>query len=257
MNFTNKKVYTKVVIMSIFILFLFSISSIAINATDPKTTPIKSYVNDYANMISDKHQQQISELFENLYLSNQAQAALVTINELGNMHTVETYAMQLSHENLGDTKKDNGVLILISKNDKKFRIEVGYGLEHILTDAISSKILRDASKYFKSLDYSSGAYFISNEIYSILSNETYAKKYSSSQVDKQKKENIAKIFNLVLFLIILSTIFGKNKGRKDDNFFLAAMLGSSLLRNNNFGGGGGFGGFGGGGFGGGGGSGGW
>jgi len=242
-----------------FLIFFILILSLNVIA-EPKQTPIVGFVNDYSNLINGQDEIKIESLFNELYDKNIAQLSIVTIEELGNRHTIENYALELAHENLGDTN-DNGILILISKNDRKFRIEVGYGLEHILTDSLSSRILRNAQTYFQNESYSLGSLYISQEIYNLLSNENYEIK---NNFDDELRNRIIRIANLIFTFIIIFFIFsGNNKNNKgkrsDDDFFLAALIGSSLLRGGRggFGGSGGFGGFGGGGFGGGGGSGGW
>lgn len=72
---------------------------------------------------------------------------------------IETFANQLFRTwKLGEAKKNNGLLFLIAPNDRKARIEVGYGLEGTMTDALSSVIMRTAIvPKFKAGDYAAGA----------------------------------------------------------------------------------------------------
>src|SRR5262245_64845368 len=71
---------------------------------------------------------------------------------------VETYANQLFRFwKLGEAKKNNGVLLLVAPAEHKVRIEVGYGLEGTLTDALSSVIITSAiTPRFKANDFSAG-----------------------------------------------------------------------------------------------------
>lgn len=83
---------------------------------------------------------------ENLLISfenkTSNQVAVVTINTLSG-NTIENAALRIFENNgLGQKDLDNGVLLLFVKNDRKVRIEVGYGLEGVLTDALSSRVIR-------------------------------------------------------------------------------------------------------------------
>ncbi len=85
------------------------------------------------------------------------QLVVATIKSLGD-YDVETYANGLfRYWKLGEAKKNNGVLFLVAPNDRKMRIEVGYGLEGTLTDALSKVILATAvAPKFKSGDFGAG-----------------------------------------------------------------------------------------------------
>ena len=71
---------------------------------------------------------------------------------------IEPYANELFRAwKLGETKKNNGVLLLIAPKERKVRIEVGYGLEGTLTDAVSSVIISNAiAPRFKAGDFNGG-----------------------------------------------------------------------------------------------------
>ena len=71
------------------------------------------------------------------------QVVVLSIGSLGN-HSIEEYALGVFNQNdLGQQGKDNGILILFSKGDREVRIEVGYGLEDHITDAVASRIIRN------------------------------------------------------------------------------------------------------------------
>ena len=87
---------------------------------------------------------------------------------------IETYANQLFRFwKIGEAKKNNGVLLLVAPNEHKVRIEVGYGLEGTLTDALSSVIISSAIvPRFKTGDYSGGIERGVDGIISVLSGDT-------------------------------------------------------------------------------------
>ena len=99
------------------------------------------------------------------------QLVILTIDELGG-ETIEQYALEVFNQNgLGQEGKDNGILILFSKLDREVRIEVGYGLEPYITDAVASRIIRNTMiPRFKEEDYFGGLDTAANQIIEFLNN---------------------------------------------------------------------------------------
>ena len=99
-------------------------------------------VTDNATIFSTTERENLENVLINFEKKTTNQIAVVTINSLDG-NTIENAALKIFNNNgLGQKDKDNGVLLLFAKNDRKVRIEVGYGLEHVLTDALSSRIIR-------------------------------------------------------------------------------------------------------------------
>lgn len=181
----------------------------------------------------------------------------------------------------GSKEKDNGIFILLARDDRKIAIATGYGVEHLLTDAMSRRIIeRDIIPYFKQNNYYDGLNRGADAVFEVMTGE-----YQGSRQSNNSSEFPIGFFILlfIIFIIILISI-SKNRrgGNGTDNFgggrnttrdILEAIILSNSGRggyrrsSGGFGGGGfgggsssggGFGGgFGGGGFGGGGASGGW
>ena len=148
--------------------FLFLICSWCTAAQQeyPKLTEI---VTDNAHIFT---QQQLEELRNKLYRfeSNTTnQVVVLTIDELG-AQTIEQYALEVFNQNkLGQEGEDNGILILFSKLDREVRIEVGYGLEPYITDAVASRIIRNTMiPRFKEGDYVGGLDAATNQIIAFL-----------------------------------------------------------------------------------------
>ncbi|MBR5130250.1 MAG: TPM domain-containing protein [Alphaproteobacteria bacterium] len=92
---------------------------------------------DDANILSDVQKKQILLNLSGLT----SQVVVVSVRSMDGME-IEEYANRLfNHWGLGDKERNDGVLIIIAPNQRQLRIEVGYGLEHILTDAIASLIV--------------------------------------------------------------------------------------------------------------------
>lgn len=125
---------------------------------NPKTTR-NSFVTDGAGVLSPTYRQWIESLTNSLESATGAELAVVTVDNLDNL-TVEEYAVRLFNLwGIGKKEKDNGILLLFSLYDRKVRIEVGYGLEPVLTDALSKRIIySDGIPYFKQEQYAQGIY---------------------------------------------------------------------------------------------------
>lgn len=92
------------------------------------------YVVDSANMFTSETTNKMLDLGKDLDKKYNAQVVVVTINNLDGNSIEETANNLFRDWGIGDKEKNNGVLILLSKEDRKIRIEVGYGLEEVLTD---------------------------------------------------------------------------------------------------------------------------
>ncbi|MCE5329496.1 TPM domain-containing protein, partial [bacterium] len=128
------------------------------------------YVNDFAGMLDSATIDNITGIITDVNTKTTAEIAVVTVNNLQGI-TIEEYAVKLFEKwGIGKKEKNNGVLLLISKEDRLLRIEVGYGLEGALTDLESGRIINDIIvPQFKADDYNTGVYngviAIANEIY--------------------------------------------------------------------------------------------
>ncbi|MDL2281182.1 TPM domain-containing protein [Selenomonadales bacterium OttesenSCG-928-I06] len=129
-----------------FVISLVLISSLFLGQTvtaeiniPPK--PAQSiYVQDYANVLSADTKSTINTIGSELDKKTKAQIVVVTIDSLNN-NPLEDYSLAvLRGWGIGDSKLNNGVLLLVAVQDRKSRIEVGYGLEGALNDAKTGTI---------------------------------------------------------------------------------------------------------------------
>jgi uncharacterized protein len=177
-------------------------------------------------------------------------------------YPLEMFAYETAAKNkLGSAKNNNGVLFLVVKNDKLMRIEVGYGLEGAIPDALASSILRNEVRpHFKRGDYFSG---ISAGINAIVA--ASAGEYTRDKSEKVEDGDVSFPFvYIIIFIIIMILSRGGKKGGGSGilPLLILSSMGGGRSRGGWGGGsgfGGGFGGFSGGGgsFGGGGASGSW
>jgi len=117
------------------------------------------YVSDSAHVIDPSSLQRIERLCQELENKTSAQLAVVTIESLKG-EPIEDFTVKLFEQwGIGKKEKSNGLLLLIVVQDRKSKIEVGYGLEPVITDGISGEILRSLRPYFRANQYGEGLYF--------------------------------------------------------------------------------------------------
>ncbi len=227
-----------------------------------KIPPLKSHVNDNAKILSSQQINNLENYLTQFENASSVQIAVLTIKSLQG-ENLEDYSMRVAEAwQLGQKEKDNGVLLLIAMQEKKIRIEVGYGLEGSLTDAKSGYIIRNyILPEFKKGDFFRGIASGVEAITGVLANEIVITDQQIAQSRKEEQSGGSQIpFGLIviLFMFIFGG-FGRRRGGLFTALFLGSMLGGGTRSGRSSSGFGGFGGFsgGGGGFGGGGASGGW
>jgi uncharacterized protein len=223
---------------------------------------------DSANIISAETEAALTARLEALNRQSQRQLVVATVADLEG-YDVADYGYRLGREwQLGDAERDDGVLLLIAPNERKMHIAVGYGLEPVLTDALSSQIIRnDITPLFKTGDFDGGitAGVAAIERQITLPPEEAAAIAAAAGQQSAQSEGSGLIFVPILLFFILFVILSARRGGKryrskrgkggvdvGDLIVWGSVLAD--IASSSRGGGGGFGGFsGGGGFGGGGG----
>ena len=191
---------------------------------------------DQADILSVVAERRISTL---LKTERFHQVVVVTVPSLEGM-PIEEYANQLGrHWKIGQKGHDNGVLFIIAPNEREVRIEVGYGLEAVLTDTASIKILNEISPALKSGDYDTAAYEAVKKIIPIIQQE-------KPKTEQPEEKNYGRGFVLAAIIIILFLFFifspQKNKALYLDliSLFLSLSPGKDTYKGKGgkFGGGG-------------------
>jgi len=248
---------------------------VATSAMALEVPPYKGYVNDLAGMMSPQARQTLEAQLTQLAKSDSTQVAVLTIPSLEGDDINEFSIRVTDAWKIGQKGHNNGVLLLVSQGDRKVRIEVGYGLEGVLTDVLSAQIIMDViGPRFKAGDFDGGFLNGVGAIAGAVRGE-----YKAAPAKKRSGRRGALPFIVIPMILIIAftEMFGKRRrvmrasngkyvseqhahrsgmGDAASTFFLLSMLSSGR----GFGGGGGFGsgdgggfgGFGGGGFGGGG-----
>lgn len=232
---------------------------------------IKGYVNDYADILTSAQESEISAILKQIHESGIAEYAIVIIDTLEGQ-PIDDYAYNLAEGKLGDTERNNGILLLIAVTDREYDFEVGRGLEPVIPDIIAGRIGRNyLTPNFREENYAKGIKEASLAVRDVLLENTESEYYVQTTTQSNDITNFYPFFIILIFILvwILPIIFAlgrskkeykKKHRRRDSDLFMAAWIIGNMMKGGGgrggFGGGG-FGGFGGGSFGGGGASGGW
>lgn len=243
------------------LLVLVSVFHTSAQKSIAKPVPARLVV-DNANILTAAEQETLERKLVALDDSTTNQIAIVTVKSL-NGEAIENVAVATFRDwGIGNKKTRNGVLVLVAIEDRKIRIEVGYGLEGAIPDVTSNDIINnDIKPNFKQGNYYQGL----NEAVDHLSKAAAGEYHVAREKQSSGKGGGGgSILGIIIIVIIIISIFGRGSGGGGGGFIAPLLLGSMLGgggRGGGFGGGdsggGGFGGFGGGDSGGGGASGGW
>src|SRR6266478_7768148 len=172
--------------------------------------PLTDRVVDDAHILSAQERDALTSKLAELETKSGIQLVVATINSLQGQE-IEPYANALFRTwKLGEKTKNNGVLLLVAPNEHRVRIEVGYGLEGTLTDALSKIIIANAiTPRFKAGDFSDGISRGVDDIITVLTTDASEwQKRPSLRLDNQQAPDpaswllIAALIALVTLLIV-------------------------------------------------------
>ena len=250
-----------------YILFLVLISiELYLSANDiPERPSPPRLVNDFANILGNEEIINLERKLVDFNRQASTQIAVVIVNDLQGYDRAD-YTIRLAEKwGVGQKGKDNGIVIMIkpktSSSGGQAFIATGYGLEAVVPDAITKRIIENEMiPEFKKNNYYAGLNSATDVLISLTKGEFTAEDYN----EQTRKGNAPSIMALIFFVIFFLIFFGRARTRRHHSighsipFWIAlSMLGSaSRSSGSSFGsfstGGGSFGGFGGGSFGGGG-----
>jgi uncharacterized protein len=138
-------------------------------ASEPKFPPLTGRVVDEAGVLDSRTVGDLTLMLADHERTTGQQVVVVTLRSLQG-YTIEDYGYQLGrHWGIGQKGKNTGAMLIVAPKEHKVRIEVGYGLEGTLTDAISSTIIQNyILPSFKRGDYSAGIVAGTTSILSVL-----------------------------------------------------------------------------------------
>jgi uncharacterized protein len=209
----------KKILLTFLLIFNFALADIT--QSFPQLT---GHIVDTANLLKQDQKEVITAILKAQEEETSNQIVVVTLNSLEG-YEIADYSYQLGrHWGIGQKEKNNGVLLVISLNDRKLRIEVGYGLEGALTDKISHEIIEYTLKpKFRQNQYYEGIRKAVNEIILAIKGE---------YVQDTKVENntdINEFFPILFFIIIFISTTFTNISKKLRHKLLYKVSQSSLF----------------------------
>ena len=250
-------------------LFFLLLILIATGAFADDVPGYSSYVNDYAVVITEKDKASMESVAKEVEEKTGAQIAVLTVKSMSPYTSIDEFGMAVAEKwKVGEKGKDTGIIIILAMEERKVRIEVGYGLEGIFNDARVGRILDNTIiPYFRGGDFSAGLRRGGFKIADTIGKEMDVE---LDERTKMQDSNFTESLCIFIFFVIFVSIFilmirrmnnAKRTGRRYYGSSFGAMYPGYGHGRGSFGGfssrgcggfGGGFGGFGGGGFGGGG-----
>lgn len=221
-------------------------------AAFPPVPALTQRVNDYASMISPDARNEIENRLAALEAEDSTQIAILTVPSLAG-EPIEEFSIRVAQAwKIGQSQRDNGILLIVSKVDRKVRIEVGYGLEGRLTDLQAGRITRRIIKpAFAKGDFDAGFLGATDAMIAAVKGE-----YKSDAVGKNGEDESPSVPLVIIILLVLFIYLRQFASRHRHGPFVSGGWpgpGGGIFTSGGFGGGGGGFGGGSGGFGGGGG----
>ena len=166
------------------------------------------YVNDFAHVLNGETASQLEDICQQIDQKARAQIAVVTVNSLDGSD-IEGYAVDLFKKwGIGNKATNRGVLILLAVNDRRYRIEVGYGLEPILPDGKVGGFGREAVPYLRNSDYDAALLLLTTRVAGVVAKDAGVQ-ITTNKAPPTPSDNGTFPVGTIVFLIILAIlIFG-------------------------------------------------
>jgi uncharacterized protein len=196
---------------ALLILFTFFATSTVISVFAQTIPTIRPYVNDLAGVLTQQEISSINSFASEIEKNTTVQVAVLTVNTTQPM-AIEDYSLQVFRTNgIGQKQNNNGILIVVAIDDRKYWIEVGYGLEGLINDAKAGDIERNCFvSNFRSSQYGTGILCAVQSIGSIVQGQPEV--IATNEIDTNTillVFGIIGIFLLPIFIVLI--IFAKDE----------------------------------------------
>ena len=143
---------------SVFLALLSAISTLPALGAEVIPPAPKQYFNDYADITSGNTASDLNQQLEDFERKTSSQIVVAIYPKMQSDSSIEDYTVRVAHTwGVGQKGKDNGAVLFVFVNDRKMFLQVGYGLEGALPDALAKRIIENELKpYFKKGDYDGG-----------------------------------------------------------------------------------------------------
>ncbi|MDF2865330.1 MAG: uncharacterized protein K0R72_139 [Clostridia bacterium] len=233
----------KISILLVLLLF-FTTGLVNVQAADALYSPTSQFfVNDFAGVLSDQTEQEIFNIGRNVQEQTTAQVVVVTVPNM-NGDYIESYSNALFNKwGIGTKGKDNGILLILAKDERMIRIEVGYGLEGAINDAKAGRILdKYATTPLKANNYDKAILDsvkqIQGEIYTEYGIDAKVENPNYTSIDESYRDQEGKITIVIIGVFLFLMIITKGK-ILEVLFWFMMFFGNGGSGGGRFGGGGG------------------
>jgi len=196
----------------VFISFLISVCAVAqIDKVIPKKPSPPKLVNDFTNTLTPQQKEALEEKLYKYDDSTSNQIVVVIISSLQD-YPIEDVALRILRDwGVGNKDKNNGIVLLVAKDDHKLRIEVGYGLEGAVPDITANQIIQnDLVPAFKEDNYYRGIDQATDDIIKAAAGEYKA---PAGYADRGRKKGISPGIIFLIILIVWVLIGASSGGR--------------------------------------------
>src|SRR5210317_1468059 len=179
----------------------------------PETPKFQTSVYDYISLLSSSEKSALEEKLIRYSDTTTTQLVVAIISSTKGENITFLGANWAEKWGIGQKEEDNGIFILLAKDDRKIAINTGYGVEHLLTDAMSKRIIeRDIIPYFKRNDYYGGLNIGADSIFKVLQGE-----YKGSRQSDDSFPIGVLIFLLFIFIVFMIAISANKRGKGGGN----------------------------------------
>lgn len=205
----------KVKLTLLFILIGFGLNQSVLAQFDiPPKPKFQTSVYDYIDLLQTHQKKDLERKLIKYSDTTSTQIVVAIISSTKGENINYLGANWLTEWGIGQKGKDNGILIILAKDDRKIGINTGYGVEHLLTDAMSKRIIeRDIIPFFKRNDYYGGLNRGTYVIFEVLNGEYKGSRKS----DNDFPIGFFLIFIFIFFIILISISKNRRGGRRGGN----------------------------------------
>ena len=214
MKYKTLKFMNNIQKKTILILIFFLLSLSSIYAQKAKIPDLENRVTDLSNKLSSQENVFLENSLSRIEKETGSQIAILLVHSTGS-ESIETFSMRVAEKwKIGSEERNDGIIMIVAMQDRKIRIEVGYGLESTIPDAIAKRIIDEKIiPEFKESNYYNGINL------AVIQFEYLLKGQPSIADTKSKKSKrgilnyfiISTIISVIFALIIISLAFIKNK----------------------------------------------
>jgi uncharacterized protein len=223
-------------LLPVYFLFLSFLLAAEISSAAFVVPPLTGPVVDQGNLISESDKRMLTALIRDFHQREQGQIQILTVESLEDT-PIEQASIQVTDAwKIGDARRDDGVLLMVSAKERKIRIEVGQGLEGVIPDVFAKRIIDDLMKpIMRERSPSQGIVAGAVQIMKMIVPDLQAQ---VADVRPRKQNPFKKYEGLIFILFLIFMGIGR--------VFGGGGRGRGFMGGGGWGGGGGFGGFGGG-----------